>query len=110
MSSSIHRHNTLNHFCVRKSRPFSIEEFSRRLRMDLPFGRDVAIVTPEDAILSKLEWARQSGDSARQLRDAAGVLELNPRVDRRYIEHRASQLHVADLWEQIAAGNHSTAG
>lgn len=87
---------------IRKARPFSIEELNRRQRLDLPFGRGVAVVTPEDAILSKLEWARLSGDSARQLRDAAGVLELNPGVDRGYIAHWAEQLGVTDLWEQIA--------
>ncbi len=87
---------------IRQARPFSIEELNRRQRIDLPFGRGVAVVTPEDAILSKLEWARLSGDSARQLRDAAGVLELNPDVDRGYIAHWAEQLQVADLWKQIA--------
>jgi hypothetical protein len=87
---------------VRKERPFSVEEFRRRQRVDLPMARSVAIVTAEDSILSKLEWARRSGDSARQLRDAAGVVELNPNLDRRYISHWAGELGVLDLWEQIA--------
>ena len=68
---------------VRKERPYSLEELARRQYVDLSFDRPVAMVTPEDAILSKLEWAQRSGDSVRQLRDAAGVLELNPGVDRR---------------------------
>lgn len=87
---------------VRKARRFSIEELNRRQRCDLPFGRRVAVVSPEDAIVSKLEWARLAGDSPRQLRDAAGVLELNPGVDRQYIAYWAEELQVADLWEQIA--------
>jgi hypothetical protein len=62
----------------------------------------VDIVSPEDAIVSKLEWARRSGDSERQLRDAAGVLELNPGVDRQYIAHWVEDLGVADLWRRIA--------
>ncbi len=86
---------------VRKARPFSVEELRRRVRADLPFRDAVALVAPEDAILSKLEWARLSGDSARQLRDAAGVLELNPGVDRRYIDYWAEQLGVADLWTAL---------
>jgi hypothetical protein len=90
---------------ILKDRPFSREEFDRRQRVDLDFERGVAIVTPEDAILSKLEWARRSGDSERQLRDAAGVLELNPGIDRPYIERWAVVLGVKDLWETLA-GRH----
>lgn len=66
---------------IRKDRPFSHQEFVRRRPVDLAFGRLVTMVTPEDAILSKLEWARRSGDSEWQLRDAAGVLELNPSLE-----------------------------
>jgi hypothetical protein len=87
---------------VRKDRPFSVEEFSRRWWCDLPFASRVAIVTPEDAILSKLEWARMGGDSERQIRDAAGILEVNPTVDRLYIETWARELGVSDLWMRIA--------
>jgi hypothetical protein len=90
---------------VRKERPFSVEELRRRQRVDLPIGRSVAIVSAEDSILSKLEWARLGGDSARQIRDAAGVVELNPNLDRRYVEHWAAHLGVLDLWEQIASGS-----
>jgi hypothetical protein len=88
----------------RKERPFSEQEFSRRQRVDLPIGRSVEMVTAEDAIVSKLEWARRSGDSERQLRDAAGVLELNPALDRSYIDRWAEEIGVGDLWRQVAAG------
>lgn len=87
---------------VRKARPFSVEEFSRRLWLDMPFAKHVAVVTPEDAILSKLEWARRSGDSERQIRDAAGIVGVNPTIDRPYIEAWARELGVADLWARIA--------
>jgi hypothetical protein len=87
---------------VRKARAFSVEEFSRRQRLDLPFGRGIAVVSAEDAILSKLEWARQAGDSERQIRDAAGMVEITPGIDRSYIERWARELGVADLWEQIS--------
>lgn len=64
----------------------------------------MSTVTAEDAIVSKLEWARLSGDSERQLRDAAGVVELNPTLDRDYVGHWAEQLGVADLWARISQG------
>ena len=50
---------------VKRGRPFSHEAFERRLRVNLPFAQDVFIVTPEDAVPSKLEWARRSGASER---------------------------------------------
>jgi hypothetical protein len=88
---------------VRRARPYSVEEFNRRLRLALSFARAVSTVTAEDSVLSKLEWARMSGDSERQLRDAAGVVELNPTLDRDYVRRWAEQLGVADLWERIQA-------
>ena len=86
---------------IRRDRPFSQAEFARRIAVDLSFAKAVSIVTPEDAILSKLEWARRSGDSEKQLADTAGVLDLNPSIDRGYIEHWAGQLGVSDLWRRI---------
>jgi hypothetical protein len=56
---------------IRRDRAFSREELSRRQRVDVGFGRPVSMVTPEDSILSKLEWGRRT-DSERQLRDALG--------------------------------------
>lgn len=88
---------------IRKDRPFSREEFGRRQRVDLAFDQAVAMVTPEDAILSKLEWARRSGDSERQMRDVAGVLEINPALDRAYIERWALELGVSDLWQALSS-------
>ena len=86
---------------VKKARPFSSEEFDRRQRVDLAFARDVAVVAPEDSVLSKLEWAKLSGDSERQLRDVAGVLEMNPGIDRAYIARWADALGVTELWKQV---------
>ena len=86
---------------LKKPRPFSVEEFSRRQRVDFPFAAAVATVTPEDAVLSKLEWARQAGDSERQLRDAAGIVEVHAALDREYIGRWAVQLGVLDLWTRI---------
>lgn len=88
-------------FIVRRDRPFSHEEFARRLEVDLSFAKSVPMVTPEDVILSKLEWARRSGDAEKQLADAAGVLDLNPSIDRAYIERWAGELGVSDLWFRI---------
>lgn len=88
---------------IRKDRPFSREEFDRRQQVDIGFGRLLAMVTPEDAILSKLEWAKRT-DSERQLRDAAAIAEMNPALDRGYVAHWAEELGVSDLWQAVFGG------
>jgi hypothetical protein len=86
---------------IRKERPFSHEEFARRERSDLG-GLPVSIATPEDTILSKLEWARKAGGSERQLADALGVLRVcDDRIDRAYVGKWAAALGVEDLWAQL---------
>lgn len=86
---------------IRRDRPFSKEEFGRRITVDLSFIQGIDMVTPEDAILSKLEWARRAGESERQLADARSVLQINPGVDRDYIDRWAAELGVGDLWARI---------
>ncbi len=85
----------------RRDRAFSREEFRRRITVDLPLRARTAVVTAEDAVLSKLEWSRLGGDSERQLADAAGVAAMNPSLDRDYIESWARELGVLDLWHRI---------
>ena len=85
---------------VRKTRPFSQSEFRRR--QPQPYGTaTVFVATPEDTILSKLEWSQLSG-SERQVRDAVGVAVVQgERLDRDYLRHWAKELGVADLLEQV---------
>jgi len=88
---------------VRKERPFSREEFARRERRDLG-GLVVSMATPEDTILSKLEWARKAGGSERHLADALGVLQVcGDGVDCAYVEKWAAALGVLDLWQELVA-------
>ncbi len=57
---------------IRKKRPFSQQEFARR-RPGTFLGMDACFVSPEDSILSKLEWS-QGRPSEIQFKDALGVL------------------------------------
>jgi predicted nucleotidyltransferase len=85
---------------VRKDRPFSIEEFNRRRRATI-LGTSVWTVTPEDAILSKLEWAKV-GESERQLQDALGVAVVQmPQLDWDYLRRWAVELGVEDLLNRM---------
>ncbi|HXV59319.1 MAG TPA: hypothetical protein VEK15_01395 [Vicinamibacteria bacterium] len=64
----------------------------------------ISLATPEDTVLSKLEWTRKTGESERQLHDAAGVVDVHPDLDRAYIERWAKELGVMDLWERVLEG------
>ena len=78
---------------IKKHRPFSDSEFERRRVFSYP-GWQLSIVTPEDCILSKLEWAKE-GESERQLRDVAGVIKLQAKtLDWDYIDQWARELGV----------------
>jgi hypothetical protein len=88
---------------IRKDRPFSREELSRRRAATVAEGLRVTLASPEDTVLAKLEWAKKAGGSERQLADVAGVLEVcGPSLDRGYIERWAVELGVLDLWRRMA--------
>jgi hypothetical protein len=87
---------------IRKDRPFSREEFNRR-RVVTFLDLRAAITSPEDVILSKLEWAKQ-GDSERQLRDVAGViLGQWGTLDEPYLRRWARELDLADILDHVWA-------
>ena len=85
---------------VLKDRPYSRTEFARRVRTEIG-GISVCIVSAEDSILSKLEWARSSR-SERQLRDVAGLVSVNgASLDWQYIRDWAVKLDVTDLLAEV---------
>jgi hypothetical protein len=87
---------------IRKERPFSREEFSRRHRLDSPAGT-LCIATAEDTIIAKLERAR-SGDSEHQLGDIASIVATaGDRLDLSYISRWVDELGLRDLWDKIRA-------
>lgn len=81
---------------IRKQRPFSQEEFGRRSRGTIA-GIEVTVASPEDIILSKLEWAK-AGHSELQFRDALGVASIQFRdLDKSYLNKWAEQLGIDQL-------------
>ena len=87
---------------VRKARPFSVEEMRRRTQGDL-LGARVFVASPEDTIISKLEWAKEGG-SELQVRDASGILQLHGDVlDVAYIERWVGALDLTSLWQRLRA-------
>jgi hypothetical protein len=87
---------------VSPSTPFGDESFSRRIWTDI-MGVRVAVQSPEDTILSKLQWGKESG-SEMQYRDALGVaLQQWERLDQAYLRQWAAQLDVSDSLETLLA-------
>ena len=85
---------------IRKNRPFSREEFQRRQKANI-MGLDAWVVSPEDVILSKLEWAKNS-KSSQQLQDALGVAAVQyDRLDRNYLHKWAKELQVESSLEEL---------
>ena len=87
-------------FIIRKDRPYSIEEFRRRKPVDL-LGLPVYLVAPEDAILSKLEWAK-TGQSERQFADALGVAIVQAQmVDWEYMKKWSAILDLDEQFQRL---------
>ena len=89
-------------FIVRKNTEYRRLEFSRR--RPVRFGDlDISVVSAEDLILSKLEWARDSR-SELQLGDVRGLLAAGPGLDRAYLDDWAARLGLGDLLRELEAG------
>ena len=85
---------------VRKDRPFSVEEFRRRLPRTLQ-GQSLPIASAEDVILAKLEWNALTA-SERQVQDALNVAAVQwPTLDQAYLRQRAPTLGVAEKLEDF---------
>lgn len=85
---------------VRKDRPFSREEFSRRRRGGL-LGVEVSLATLEDLVLAKLEWSHM-GDSELQRRDVLLLLEGRwDSLERAYIEQWVDALGLQSEWRLV---------
>jgi len=85
---------------IRKKKPFSIGEFQRRRQVSIN-GLDIWMLSPEDVILSKLEWSGVQ-QSDRQFRDALGVAIVKwDNLDWDYLKKWAYELQVDDLLKQL---------
>jgi len=78
---------------IRKARPFSLQEFQRRRRVEA-MGQSLWVVSPEDVILSKLEWAKGRGSDI-QFSDALGVAVVHQDgLDQEYLFKWAKEVGV----------------
>jgi hypothetical protein len=89
---------------IPRPRPFLKSQLARARRQTFTFGKNVGakFASPEDTILSKLEWYRMGGEvSDRQWRDILGVLKTKAgELDLEYLHQWARELKVSDLLER----------
>ena len=85
---------------VRADSEFQRQIFTRRRKIKLGDSeKSMSFVSPEDIILLKLDWFRQSGDSSeRQWSDVQGVLAGQGKsLDFAYLERWAKKLELDEL-------------
>jgi len=84
-----------------KNRPFDLSQLERRVAYELASEptRKAYIASPEDNILSKLEWYRLGGEiSDRQWIDVLNVLRIQGAdIDIAYLKKWAKKLNLLDL-------------
>lgn len=84
---------------VLRDSPYDRCEFGRRIKKRI-LGVEATAITPEDLVLSKLNWAKQ-GESERQIRDVVGVLVNQwDNLDWDYVHHWASELNVTEVLDR----------
>ena len=88
-------------FVIRKDSAYRREEFARRRRTSIG-AHEFFIVAPEDLVLSKLEWAKDSR-SELQLNDVRNLLRNGPELDMTYLTRWALELGVDGLLAEVRA-------
>lgn len=102
MFNMIHNDLVVKVDCVvRKDSEYRREEFARRRTLNLE-GEPITVVAPEDLILSKLEWAKDSR-SPMQLDDVRNVLSSVKNLDKVYLNRWADHLGLAILYHEVQA-------
>ena len=87
-------------FIVRKDSEYRREEFRRRRRAMID-GVATFVVAPEDLIISKLDWARDTR-SEIQLADVRNLLDAVPDLDRAYLTQWVGRLGLDGLYREVS--------
>jgi len=85
-------------FFITNESVFEKSVFSRTI--DKNYDYDIKFISPEDLIISKLLWFRES-ESTRQLEDVQSVLDLQKEIDFKYIGYWVKELKLENEWQAL---------
>lgn len=85
-------------FMIRKREEYRLSEFQRRRRLRI-LDFEAWVVSKEDLVLSKLEWARDSL-SQRQLADVENLLATG--CDMNYLKEWSAKLNLTDMLTRVS--------
>lgn len=102
MFNIIHNHtaNKID-FIIRKDAAYRAIEFKRRKRMQLG-ELSIWIVAPEDLIVSKMFWAKDSL-SEMQIRDVRNLFSNIKNLDNEYIQDWVQKLELNEVFDKVKA-------
>ena len=76
-------------------------QVSRRRRLQILPQLEGYAASPEDVMLSKMDYYREGG-SEKHLRDITGILKVSgPDVDRAYVTRWARELGLMEIWQAV---------
>ncbi|HHT9114802.1 MAG TPA: nucleotidyl transferase AbiEii/AbiGii toxin family protein [Candidatus Wunengus sp. YC65] len=87
-------------FIIRKDKKYSKIEFSRK-RSIVFEELKINVTSPEDLILSKLFWAKDTL-SEMQIRDVRNLMKTVPDLDIKYIENWIKELELEAIYRKVA--------
>lgn len=84
---------------ILKNKPIENVKFERRQKISL-FSVSTFMISPEDIILTKLDWYKRSKNT-KHLDDAVGIIKVqDKKLDTIYIKNVIDKLEIKKYWEQ----------
>ena len=88
-------------FWTLTNEPFDQSRFARRC-VEQFMSIYLKVSSPEDTILAKLRWAKMSGGSEKQFKDALRVYEVQfDKLDLTYMESWVKLLELVPFWNRL---------
>lgn len=86
-------------FWILKNKPLENIKFKRRREISL-FGVSTFMISPEDIILTKLDWYKRSKNT-KHLDDVVGIIKVqDKKLDTIYIKNMLDELGIRKYWVQ----------
>jgi len=85
-------------FILLKDEPIHHESFRRRKKVAVN-GFDVWMISPEDLVIQKILWARESL-SEMQIRDVSNIVRMNSNMDMNYLAKWLTGLGLKEIFDK----------